>query len=256
MKVFFHSGDLGDIIAALPAIRALGGGRLVIGQRIWRPLIGIRESMRGGRYRVIEPLLKAAPCISDVAYDDHPPKIDYDFSQFRPVVSRLLSASRLEKIFGNRTKLTNLVEQQAQYLGVNNVDVSPWLSVPPHPATAGKTVVARSARNHNPRFPWPRLLEARRSEMVFIGLPDEHRAFEQEFGPVAYRPTKDLLEVAQLIAASRLFVCNQGCPGWIAMALGHPLVQETNDGEFSSVIPRPNACFDMDAQKIEALLQN
>jgi hypothetical protein len=255
MSVFFHSGDLGDIIASLPTIRQLGGGDLVIGQRMWRPLVGNRENMRGKRYQVIEPLLKSAPYLTNVIYDDQPPKVAYDLSQFRPITARLLSASRLEKIIGNKIKLTNLVALQARYLGIKNIDVSPWIKVDPEPAARGKIVIARSARNHHPRFPWPWLVQTHRTKMVFIGLPEEHREFEREFGKVEHLPTQDLLQVARLIAGSDLFIGNQGCPAWIAMAIGHKLIQETNDNEFSSVIERPNACFDMDKARIDELLQ-
>jgi ADP-heptose:LPS heptosyltransferase len=86
-------------------------------------------------------------------------------------------------------------------------------------------------------------------------LPEEHREFEREFGKVEHLPTQDLLQVARLIAGSDLFIGNQGCPAWIAMAIGHKLIQETNDNEFSSVIERPNACFDMDKARIDELLQ-
>jgi hypothetical protein len=255
MSVFFHSGDLGDIIASLPAIRQLGGGELIIGQRMWRPLVGNRESMKGARFQAIEPLLKSIPYLSKVTYQDHPAKVDYDFSQFRPMTARFLAASRLERIVGNKIKQTNLVELQARYLGLKNVDILPWIKVNSEPASNGKIVVARSARNHNPRFPWQRLVEARRRQMVFIGLPTEHREFEREFGELEYKPTPDLLQVARLIAGSDLFIGNQGCPAWIAMAMGCKLIQETNDNEFSSVMERPNACFDMDKDKIEHLLK-
>jgi hypothetical protein len=46
-NVFFHTGDLGDIIAALPAIRALGGGYLILGNRHGR---GGRELMSPERF--------------------------------------------------------------------------------------------------------------------------------------------------------------------------------------------------------------
>ncbi len=255
MAVFFHSGDLGDIIAALPAIRQLGGGELIIGQRLWRPLVGNRENMRGARYQAIEPLLKSAPYLSRVSYNDHPPKIDHDLSRFRPVISRLLAATRIEKIIGNRIKLKNLVQVHAEYLGLDNLDPLPWIKVDAESAARGKIVVARSARNHHPQFPWPWLVQTRRHQMLFIGLPREHGEFQREFGAVEYFPTPDLLQVARVIAGSELFIGNQGCPAWIAMAQGHPLIQETNAGEFSSVIERPNACFDMDRNQIEQLLK-
>jgi hypothetical protein len=69
-NVFFHTGDLGDIIAALPAIRALGGGYLILGNRHGR---GGRELMSPERFAVIEPLLSAQPYIAGVELCDDAP---------------------------------------------------------------------------------------------------------------------------------------------------------------------------------------
>ncbi len=228
MSVFFHSGDLGDIIASLPAIRQLGGGELIIGQRRWRPLVGIRESMRGARYQAIEPLLKLVPYLSKVSYNDNPKIVDYDLSKFRPLASVLLSASRLDRIVKITNKSKNLADCQARHLGIGNVDLVPWIKVEPDAASNGKIAISRSARHHNPRFPWPWLVSKKSKETIFIGLPDEHQQFEREFGKIEYVPTQNLLQVARLIAGSDLFIGNQSCSCWIAMAMGHKLIQEVN----------------------------
>jgi hypothetical protein len=65
MQTFFHSGDLGDILAALPTIRALGGGVLRIGPAADT---GQREAMNEGRFKSIAPLIKQQEYIEDVVY--------------------------------------------------------------------------------------------------------------------------------------------------------------------------------------------
>lgn len=60
-------------------------------------------------------------------------------------------------------------------------------------------------------------------------MPHEHRQFCNCFGEVEYQPTKDLLEVAKLIAGSPLFIGNQSSAMAIAEGLKHPRVQEVAD---------------------------
>ena len=69
---FLHTGDMGDIIAALPSIRQLGGGELVITPM--RHDNTARESMKGARFDFIKPLLEAQAYISSVRFEDDAPK--------------------------------------------------------------------------------------------------------------------------------------------------------------------------------------
>jgi hypothetical protein len=228
MRSFYHTGDIGDIIAALPVIRHLGGGDLIIGDA---PIPGqqIRESMQGRRYDALAPLVRAAvPYVTSVQFVGGPmPAVDYDLSTFRQTNS-----------FGQ-----NLAEWQARHLGITNLDQSKWLEVTPSAESRGKVVIARSPRYHNPQFNWRRILDANRNSLLFIGLPDEHALFKRDFGYVPYRPTEDMLQVAELIAGSSLFVGNQSAPMWTAMALAHDLVQESWAHAPNSIVTRPNAQF-------------
>lgn len=54
---------------------------------------------------------------------------------------------------------------------------------------------------------------------MFLGLESEYRDFVREFGHISFIPTKNLLEVANLIASAILFIGNQSCPLAIAEGL-------------------------------------
>ena len=113
LRSFYHTGDLGDIIASLPVIRQLGGGELVIGNQSqtnpgWR-------AMEGERFNAIKPLIEAQPYISTVRFEHQPQGIDFDFSEFRRVYSREYSLS----------------QAQARWLNVSNLNLDPWLEVTP-----------------------------------------------------------------------------------------------------------------------------
>jgi hypothetical protein len=226
--VFRHPGDLGDIIAALPIIRQLGGGDLVISNHAnpaWRP-------MEGARYKSLLPLLLTCPYLSSVSFDrDGRDRATHDLGDFR-------------REFYKPTQ--TLTRSQADSIGVADVDVSPWLGagIVASEESAGRIVVNRTERYGNDMFPFYPLAKKHARRMLFVGLPEEHAIFEKRLEVrVEYRPTSNFLEVAELIAGSALFIGNQSSACWIAMALGHALVQETNATIQDSIVPRPNAQF-------------
>lgn len=239
MNVFYHTGCIGDIIAALPIIRQLGGGALKIGD--YKNPDWASKRMGGARYEAIRPLLEAQPYITSISFEDGAPHT-HDLANWR----------------SHHRKDRTLTESQASWLGITQpIDMNPWIGyVRPDPAMAGKIVITRTARYQNPTFPWHHLVSENWRRMVFIGLPDEHKAFVKTFGlPVAYRPTSDMMEVAEVIAGSELLICNQTAACWIGLGLGHPLIQETSPVTQDSIIRRPNAqyCLDGNLQEPDGL---
>lgn len=222
---FLHSGDLGDIIAALPVIRQLGGGELIITDNEQPEGQRPRGKMKGERFEAIKPLLERQQYIYSVAYDVKPNNISHDFSTFRSI-----------------PRFGNLSQWQAKHLGVDDLDMSPWLMVDAvaHP----HVIVARSERYHNPDFPWAAIVKKFKDRLMFVGTEQEHYNFGTEFKVELPRAlTKDLLQVAQVIAGSSLGFYNQSCPFWIAAGMGRKLVQETTTLWPNSIVERPNAYY-------------
>ncbi len=71
----------------------------------------------------------------------------------------------------------------------------------------------------------------------FVGTTAEHEDFCRSVGPVPLLLTSSLLDLARVIAGSRLFVGNQSCPAAIAEGLKHALILEVYP-------PLPNCCFE------------
>lgn len=227
---FLHSGDLGDIIACLPVIRHLGGGKLFITDHDPRLLPKMRPMK--SRMHLIEPLLRKVPFLTDIEFAEKPPRVDVNFMDFRRVYRP------------NRT----LTESQSDFIGIPHVGLDPWLKVDPSPLSKDRVVACRSPRYHNPAFPWAKLVSVHRQNMVFCGLDDEYADFTKRFGPVDRVHTSNLLEVAQVIAGSNLFIGNQSSPCWLAMAMGHPLIQESHMQIHDSMVPRRNARYVVDGK--------
>lgn len=213
---------MGDIVAALPTMRSLGGGDIVISSPSGNQG---RESLLGDRFESLRMLLEAQPYIGKVEWNDSPDGVTHDFSGFR-----------VEQQYGE-----SLLDWQARYVGVK-ASSDPWLMAIRSPASIGRTVIARSPRYHNPGFPWNAVLSKHRNAL-FVGLRSEHEEFIRTVGRVDFQPTNNLLELAEVINGANLFVGNQSCPFWIAAGLGVPLIQESWPHSPNSQIPRKNAKY-------------
>lgn len=205
-----HSGDFGDIIHGLAVMKGLGRVRL-----IYRDTNHLCKRIEE-RIHLIEPLLRTQPYIVGVEkYENQP--IHWDASQFRSCYMRTqsLAASHIMHYRGNK------------HLPPQQIDLrEPWLlGIQPAPAAAGRVVINRSARYHT-GFRWDLVRHTYGDALLFIGLPDEHAAFCDRFGPVEYRPTTDLLAAARLIAGSRLFIGNQSVCLAMAEAMKHARIAE------------------------------
>lgn len=220
-NTFYHSGDLGDIIASLPSVRSLGGGDYLIGPG------PCRESMRGTRFEILRPLLLAQPYIRSVQWQEGPSGATHDFSGFRH-----------DMIEGE-----NLADWQARHLGVT-ISLEPWLTANASPKSAGRVVVANSNRHRNSLFPWTKLLRVKYPDSLFVGLAEEHAAFQYRSGcRLEFLRTENLLELAEVIAGSKLFISNQSCPFWIAAGLGVNLIQEVWPAGQNSIVKTANAQY-------------
>ena len=230
---FFHTGDLGDIIACLPIVRKLGGGEFVIGDVPMRLGHGRRQSMAGERFDSIKKLLEVQPYIRNVVWEERCKLHHYDFSTFRTM-----------RNFHGST----ICDWQARYLRVKDVDMSPWLAVDPCPESKGRVVVARSSRYHEDEFPWRSIIQSIGNRSLFVGLPEEHQAFQEYVGAtIERRETPSLLDVARTIKGADLTIVNQTSTFWVAAGLGAPLIQEVCRRAVDSIVPRPNARYPMSA---------
>lgn len=239
---FFHTGDLGDIVASLPIIRQLGGGNFAIGDIPMQTGHGRRQSMKGERYEAIKPLLEAQPYIHRVTWEEQPRLITHDLSRFR---------------YSPHFHGSTITEWMARYLKVSPPDMSPWLTVEPNRASLGRVVFARSQRYHAPGFPWMAIADHLGDRAIFVGLPIEHEEFEREIGDkVEYAPTASLLEAAQLIASADMVVVNQTSIFWIALGLGVAIIQENFPSIPNSIVRRDNCRYPMNGFDYAELIKS
>lgn len=198
MPEFSHSGKFGDLIYGMPAMRALGGGKL------W---LHPDDSISGYQFseidlNVIAPLMLAQDYISDVALTTRGVKPGHDLDLFRknwrsgkPITYHHLKAFGLPDSLG----------------------IQKWIDVPPSSQIA-PVVINVAFRYMTDQFPWKKVVKAYGDQAVFIGLECEHARFCHEFGEVQHHRTDDMLEAAQVINECDLYIGSQS--SCLALAQG------------------------------------
>jgi len=236
-RIFYHSGDFGDIIYALPTIRALGGGRLLIGPS---PQWKTRLTMNARDVAVLKPLLEAQPYITGVEFSaTPPPNMDFDLNRFREYL--VVESDYLRQ---GKPRL-NLAEAHLYTFRLPLEECqTPWLTVEqPWPIPGRPVILHRSSRWRSAKFPWDRVMAQYGEQATFVGLPWEHDEFELTWGSVPYHPSADLLVLARLIAGCQLYIGNQSLPYALCEGLKRTSVLEVWPEGPNCIFKRPNAHY-------------
>jgi hypothetical protein len=230
-KTFRHSGDLGDIIYSLPAVRALGGGVLYLDPQGGRSSRAVVRTCPRGHTRLnaadiesLAPLLREQTYIQDVR-PWHGEAVDYDLDTFR--------------CFDN-PNLWNIADAHLAAFGLPLDERNrPWLTVrDPITIPDRKIVFSRSVRYHGNHCFWETAIEQLQAHAVFVGLPKEYEIFVYTFGcAVPHFPTPDILTLARVLAGAGELIVNQN----LTRAIGEGLKMNLTT-EFFRV--NPNTFFE------------
>ena len=233
-SAFYHSGNYGDVIYSLAAIKLSGGGSLSLGPRQKRTP-PCSSPIRKEAYPFIAPLIAAQPYITSCSFTDRHPGTDsaFDLNRYRTLWS--------DSALRSRTNIHNLAQMHCQLLGIAEQfhPSQSWLTVP-SPIPHGYFTCHRSSRYQDPEFPWKLIVSILHRRLLFVGTPSEHADFTKKFGRVSHWHPIDALELARLLAGSLGFLGNQSLPCAIALGLGLPVCQEVSPQSPDCRFPRPN----------------
>jgi hypothetical protein len=234
---FKHSGDLGDIIYSLPTVKALGGGVLYLDVNGGESDPFVRQQTVRGRtkfnragYEFIRPLLIEQSYVHDVRIWSGEP-IQYNLDSVRRQMGdmRARLAALYQRTFGLDE---SLVDQ-------------PWLSLRSPPISLSKPIIVNRTPRYHSRYHWWELNHRSLLSMaIFIGLEKEREVFEYTFDcTIDFHKAADALEIARILAGSRLLIANQGFIMSIAIGLGTAFMQEVYDSAPNCIFQRANAQY-------------
>lgn len=205
-----HSGNIGDIVYAIPCMLALAGDarihlHLQVGQpafygKMHHPLGNVMLNEKV--VKLLQPLLLQQDYIAGCdVWNGERMDADLDLVRRYPL---LLDRG-------------NIARWYFQVFAVNYDLNRAWLQVKPDASLRDTILVARSHRYHTPGIDYSFLNDY--PKVGFVGLPDEYALMKKVLPRLAYLPSADFLDLAGKVAGCGLFIGNQSFPFALAEAL-------------------------------------
>lgn len=223
---FKHSGNLGDLIYSLPAMRFFGGGNLYLNPN------GLKHNKYDGSFNgfnsqmisMMRPLLERQPYITSInEWSEESVEVNFDDFRERDIEIENLC----EKILC--TFEVSIEESHSKWINCGKQKLA-------------NTVISRSLRYQNSKIDYNKFFESY-DDCVFVGLPEEHEQFEKMFSNIRYQPVNDFLQLAEIINGAELFVGNQSFALSLAVAMQKPFLQEYYPIYHDCIFDRKNARY-------------
>lgn len=229
------TGDLGDCTYLLNLIRQIPNAPHTLCLRS-SPLTKAKGPEGVQRmFDLLAPLVRLQPYIAEIKIIQPGDPADWkseDFRQRHYTKGETLMQAHLNHLI------------RVHGIGQNFISSQPWIfGVEPAAKSKGRVVINRTGRYRNDTFPWTEIVAHYRNKLLFVGLKHEWREFIGNHGYVEFVETANLLEVAQLIAGSDLFIGNQSCAYALAEGMKHNTIQETHLEYPDCVYVRRNASY-------------
>jgi hypothetical protein len=237
MPSFTHSGSTGDTFSSLAVVKCLGGGdfylRLNFMDKVAQ-LIGWGGAGRhSGRmtqqdFDFLVPLMEKQSYLTkfDIWQGE---QVDYELE--KAVFHHNIPA--WPRNFANQyaTALDLDLEKHFRTLQIDPyVEVDNPISIPGRPICISRNQFYHEGEENVAEVPeWVNWIERNLLDQAFfVGLPEDRDWFENTMKvKVHYVPTSDALELARLIAGSKMMIANQSMPGTLALGIGTTLWIET-----------------------------
>ena len=220
MPKIIHSGNAGDLIYSLPAMRKASE---IKGQKVHlylhinvaakygslsHPMGNVQMNRKMAEMLV--PLLMSTDFIGKCEITEEAQQVDYNFDLFR--------------------KFHNYTGHISQWYFHTYPELTCDLSVPVNfDLTPGNVafdiVLNRTSRYHNPTFDYS-ILKPYQDRITFVGLPDEYRVISAKLPNIKHYPVDDFYQLAQVIQSCNLFIGNQSMAFAIAEQMKHPRIVE------------------------------
>ena len=243
MLTFRHAGDLGDILYAMPVMKALCNG--LASALLIEVASYTRQQLTPDKWCGLDELLLRQPYVGTVRQFNVGEPVSFNLNDFR---ARLFQSLKV-----GIGKDKHLMQWMCDAHGLPyTITEKPWLTIE-DPIRAARVVFVRAGAGRpqhqvyqNPAFPWHLVWKKYGSEAVFIGTEDEYAIFRVTCGDVPHYKTKGLLEAARVIAGAELFVGNQTATHAIAEGLKKRILLEVWREGPNCLVHRPGVVHGWD----------
>jgi hypothetical protein len=226
MNKFKHSGAFGDLIYSLPIVKHFGGGEfyLHLNQIDW---IGSYyynsppNPFHQGRltkedFGFMKSFMEAQSYIAKFDIMQPQTEITHNLDRFRP---------EFVNHPGNYVDIYSSVFNITDVDLVNSIRNTPWLTVPEPITIKDRPVVINRTSRWTPHQLPSQWKEWKNMDMenqaVFVGLEKEYQEFKSTMGwDIPHYVTENMLDLAQVIAGSKMFIGNQSVALSLAIGLG------------------------------------
>lgn len=225
-------GDIGDACILMGVIQGIPNGPHTL---LFQPSSVTKTGPDPSRLcSIVAPLAQKQSYIAEARCVNGGEHIDWRSGEFRGKGIWVPKTSLLG------AKAYHLVSTKG--IGRNITGKEQWLfNIEADGRGSDRVVINRTSRYRNHYFPWTEIVHFYGDRLLFVGMPHEYRDFCGEFGVIEYARTQNMLEVAQVITASKLFIGNQSSPNAVAEGLKHPTIQETSLSIPDCIFRRDNA---------------
>lgn len=225
MVKIIHSGNAGDLIYSLPAMRKaaeIKGEKVHLYLRINVPgqYGGMNHPLGNVQMNhqiaaMLIPLLVSTEFISQCEITEEPQEVDYNFDLFRKIHNYTGHISQW--YFHVYPELTCDLSVPVEF------DLTHYNSLPKD--AAFDIVLNRTSRYHNPTFDYS-ILKPYQERITFVGLPQEFKVISAKLPNIKHYEVDNFYELAQVINGCNLFIGNQSMAFAIAEQMKHPRILE------------------------------
>lgn len=214
------TGDCGDIIYLTNILKHIPNGPHALGLRPSTITKAKTPEQAQRMFDLLKPLIDSQSYVSEFRVIEPNEPVDWRSEDFR----NLRHFTPGETLMQAHLNHYCMIKQVALKID----GAAPWLTAKPSKLSKDRVVINRTGRYRNLVFPWSKIVDHYKHHLLFVGLEYEWREFCGNYGYVDFQPTENMLQVAELIAGSELFIGNQSSAGAIAEGLKHRRIQETS----------------------------
>jgi hypothetical protein len=240
MTTFSHSGTMGDTLCSMVAVKILGGGDVylrlnnldrVIQDRLKWPDAGRHSGkMRQEDFDQLEEFMLHQPYIHNFKIHNGE-QIDYELE----AAASHLETGFFPRNFSNQHALANGIDTKYNF---RQLQIDPWMEcrspikIPGRPIAVHRNMNYQDGNQAQSKT-WQNLCNrGLQDQGVFVGSQEEHAEFERQYGiSIPHYRTENVMQLAQVIQGSEMFITSMGGPSAVALSLGKTMMLETRKNE-------------------------